>query len=65
MYRNTSKMHITMKQTSAFKTAFRNSVPCHKEVHWLHHRCYIGEVHHSVVSSTDESFKDETRLLLL
>ena len=27
----------------AFKTAFRNSVPHHKEVHWFHHRCYIAE----------------------
>ena len=26
---------------------------------------HVHEVHHSVVSSTDESFKDETRLLLL
>ena len=27
------------KQSSAFKTAFRNPAPRHKEVHWLHHRC--------------------------
>ena len=27
---------------SVFKTV-KNSVPRHKEVRWLHHRCYIGE----------------------
>ena len=40
--------------------AFKNSAPRHKEVHLLH----FCEVHHSVVSSTDESFKDKMRLLL-
>ena len=29
------------------RAAFRNSAPRHKDVHWLHHRCYMGE-HKSV-----------------
>ena len=28
------------KQSSAIKV-FRNSAPCHKDVHWLHCRCYM------------------------
>ena len=44
-------MHITMEtkqQSSAFKMAVKISVPRHKEVHWLHHRCFMGE-HKSVL----------------
>ena len=33
--------HSSTLRVSAFKTAFRNSVPRHKEVHWLHHRCSL------------------------
>ena len=47
------------KQSSAFKTAFRNSVPHHKEVHWLHHRCYIVE--HKVYSVTSERTQSSSR----
>ena len=36
-------MHITMETELSLKTAFRNSVPRHKEVHWVHHRCYMAE----------------------
>ena len=47
------------KQSSVFKMAFRNSVPCHEEVHWLHHKCYIVE--HKVCSVTSEPTQSSSR----
>ena len=36
-------MHITMETELCLYSAFRNSAPRHEDVHWLHHRCYMGE----------------------
>ena len=38
--------HNVGNKAWSLKTAFRNSVPHHKEVHWIHHRCYMSK--HSV-----------------
>ena len=50
------KCRFTLKRVRdrirTYSTAFRNSVPYHKDVHWLHHRWYIqlrGELHKSEV----------------
>ena len=52
-------MHITMETELSLETAFRNSVPRHKEVHWLHYRCYIVE--HKVCSVTSEPTQSSSR----
>ena len=36
-----------METELSLQTAFTHSAPCHKDVHWLHNRCYMGE-HKSV-----------------
>ena len=35
-------IYICAKRWNSF-TAFRNSAPLHKDVHWLRHRCYMDE----------------------
>ena len=47
------------KQSSAFKTAFRNSASRHNEVQWPHHRCYI--VKHKVCSVTSHPTQSSSR----
>ena len=49
VYRNTSKMPIAMKTELSLSTAFKNSAPRHKDVHWLHRKCHMSE-HKSVQS---------------
>ena len=41
IYWNTTKMHKTMETEDSQKTVFGSSCPRHKDVHWLHHRCYM------------------------
>ena len=64
-------MDKTMETELSHETAFRNSVPRHKDVHLLHCRWYMYE--HNVCSVTSEpsqissrrvsSFKDSSLLL--
>ena len=64
-------MHKMMETELSHYTAFRNSVPRHKDAHRLPHRCYMDK--HNVYSVTSEpsqsssrcvsSFKDSSALL--
>ena len=47
-------MYIYITRNSAFKTSFRNSVRRHKEVHWFHQRCYMGEYKKCAVSLANQ-----------
>ena len=42
-------MPIAMKTELSLSTAFKNSAPRHKDVHWLHRKCHMSE-HKSVQS---------------
>ena len=39
--RNTTKIHKKMETELSYETYFKNSVPCHQNMHWLHHRSYM------------------------
>ena len=66
-----------METEVSYLKAFRSSAPRHKDVHWPHGRWYMYEDNvcsdtsepsqstSQLLSSADESLKDETRLLLL
>ena len=55
-------MHKAMETELSNETAFRNSVPRHKDVHWLHHRWYMYE--HNVCSVTSEPSQSSSRRVL-
>ena len=54
IYWNINEIHKAINTELSHYTAFRNSVPCHKAVHWLHHRCYVDEqsVHSTITGET-------------
>ena len=52
-------MHKVMETELSHETAFRSSVPYHKDVHWLRHRGYMYE--HNVCSVTNEPSKSSSR----
>ena len=60
--RNTIKMHKAMETELSHYTAFRNSVPRHKDVHRLSHRCYMNE--HNVCSVTSKPSQSSSRCVL-
>ena len=54
-------MPIAMKTELSLSTAFKNSAPRHKDVHWLHRKCHIPtQSSRRCVSS----FKDSSVLLI-
>ena len=62
IYWNTIKMHKTMETELSHETDFRISIPHHKDMHWLHYRCYMDE--HNVCIVTSKPSQSSSRWVL-